>query len=81
MNWQAVEVTARWLPGGRFEPSQFIWQGRTYLVESTGRQWEDEAGLHVLCMAAGGLVFELSFKLNPAGWVLRPPLGAAARPA
>jgi hypothetical protein len=80
MNWQVVEVTARWLPDGRFEPAQFAWQGRTYLVESTGRQWEDADGLHALCMVPGGQVFELIFQLNPARWALRPPHGSA-RPA
>ena len=75
-----VEVTARWLPNGRFEPSQFTWQGRAYRVESTGRHWEDADGLHILCMVPGGQVFELTFQLNPARWVLRPP-ASMARPA
>lgn len=77
MNLQVVEVAARWLPDGRFEPTQFVWQGRTYQVESTGRQWEDAVGLHVLCMLPGGQVLELIFQLDPACWALRQPLGVA----
>jgi hypothetical protein len=73
MTHQSVDVKARWEPSGRFEPSQFTWQGRLYSVESTGRHWEDADGLHILCMAAGGQVFELTFQLNPARWMLRPP--------
>ncbi len=74
MALEPVQVAARWEPGGRFEPSQFIWQGQAYQVESTGRAWEDEAGLHVLCMVPGGHVFELIFRLHPAGWLVRPPV-------
>jgi nicotinamide-nucleotide amidase len=72
-----VTVTARWDASGRFIPSQFVWQGREYAVESTGRRWEDEAGLHVLCMVAGGQVFELVFHLQPAGWSLRAPMSGS----
>ncbi len=69
-----VQVTARWEPDGRFEPSQFVWLGQVYQVESTGRTWEDEGGFHVLCMVPGGHVFELIFHLQPAGWLVRPPV-------
>jgi hypothetical protein len=75
---EIVQAEARWRPNGSFTPSQFTWRERTYLVESTGRQWEDDAGLHVLCQVAGGNVFELVFRLNPAGWQLRPTAGPAA---
>lgn len=74
MTLEIVEVTAHWGKKGRFEPDQFIWQGQAYPVESTGRHWEDLDGLHVLCMTPGGQVFELVFQLNPARWMIRPPL-------
>ncbi len=73
MALEAVEVAARWKHDGSFEPSQFFWHGKMYRVESTGRTWEDEDGFHVLCMIAGGQVFELVFHLKPAGWFIRPP--------
>jgi hypothetical protein len=76
MTLEPVEVIARWDPKGRFDPSQIVWKGRTYLVESTGRGWEDMDGLHVLCMLPGGQVVELVFQLNPARWMIRPPLAA-----
>lgn len=72
-----ARVSARWDASGRFIPRRFIWQDREYTVESTGRQWEDEEGLHTLCMVPGGMVFDLVFRLQPAGWWLRPPSGPA----
>ncbi len=73
MELQPVEVTARWEPAEGFLPSKIIYAGDVYLIESTGRRWEDEHGLHILCMIAGGQVFELIFRLQPAGWFLRTP--------
>lgn len=77
MTLEPVTVTARWNANGRFDPSQFVWRGKTIAVESTGRAWEDADGLHVLCMAMGGQVFELVFQLSPARWAVRPPSAAA----
>jgi hypothetical protein len=72
MAWEPVEVAARWEARGWFLPQRFTWNGEDYPVESTGRQWEDEEGLHVLCMVPGAVVYELVFRLQPAGWWLRP---------
>lgn len=76
MSLEQVEVAARWELDGRFEIRRFAWRGQVFTVESTGRQWEDETGLHVLCMVPGGQVFELVFHLNPAGWMAIPPSGS-----
>ena len=73
MALEPVEVSARWKHDGKFEPNQFHWRGKMYRVESTGRDWEDESGFHVLCMVPEGQVFELIFHLNPAGWLVKPP--------
>ncbi len=73
MALEPVDVNARWKHGGKFEPTQFSWHGKMYRIESTGRDWEDEEGFHVLCMVPEGQVFELIFHLNPAGWLIRPP--------
>lgn len=75
MKLDQVQVKARWDPAGKFIPEQFTWQGQLVRVEGTGRHWEDEQGWHILCMAMNGQVFELVFRLNPAGWWLRPPAG------
>jgi hypothetical protein len=71
MEIEPVQVTARWAPSGEFTPAHMTWQGKKYTFESIGRHWEDEGGWHILCMVAGGNVFELIFRLNPAGWWLR----------
>lgn len=73
MPYEPVRVTAHWTQEGRFEPALFEWRAQLVTVEATGRSWEDENGLHVLCMAPGGQVFELLFRLQPAGWWLRAP--------
>lgn len=70
------QVQARWKRNGVFEPTQFLWKGVLYRVESTGRVWEDEKGYHVLCMVNEGQVFELIFCLNPARWLIQPALAA-----
>lgn len=74
MTLETVEVTALWKPAGAFEPQHFSWKGQKYRVEGVGRHWEDDAGFHVLCMAAGQ-VYELIFTLNPAVWRMRVPAG------
>ena len=76
MTYEPVKVQARWKHEGRFEPSQFFWRGKMYKIESTGRDWEDEEGLHILCMLPNKQVFELIFQLNPAGWFIRPSGGS-----
>ncbi len=77
MSTESVQVKARWNDAG-FSPRHFIWRGQVFPVESTGRQWEDDEGLHVLCMVSGGAVFELIFRLRPAGWWVNPPINAIA---
>ncbi len=73
---EPIQVSARWGEGG-FSPRHFVWGEQVFQVKSTGRQWEDQEGLHVLCMVPGGAVFELIFRLKPAGWWVRPPGGTA----
>lgn len=73
---EPVQVTAVWQPKRGFLPGEFIWRGQTYAVEDTGRAWEDDTGLHILCMAVGGNVFELIFCLHPAGWQMHTPTPA-----
>lgn len=67
------EVIARWTSDGNLQPLSFVWQGRNYRVEGVGRQWLDEEGQHVLCMAAGGVVYELILLVGQ-GWKLEPPV-------
>lgn len=74
---EQVLVQASWAPDGAenaVTPVRFTWRAQTYPVESTGRRWNDAEGQHILCMVAGGRVFELI--LTAAGtWRVgfRPP--------
>lgn len=68
-----VKVQARWLLAGGFEPERVSWDGETFVVASSGRSWEDEDGLHLVCMILPNRVVELIFHLHPAGWVMRLP--------
>ncbi|HEX9028048.1 MAG TPA: hypothetical protein VF823_02660 [Anaerolineales bacterium] len=66
----AIEVTARFDAGGQVTPLSFTWQGRQFTVDSTGRRWEDETGLHILVMAPGGRIYELLFAPAARRWFL-----------
>jgi hypothetical protein len=73
MALEPVDVMARW-ESDKFLPRHFVWRGHLFPVESIGRQWEDDEGLHILCMIRGGAIFELVFRLQPAGWWTQPPV-------
>jgi len=66
-----IEVTARFEPDGRITPLHFVARGAAYPVDSTGRQWQDETGLHILAMVPGERVVELIFAPGELRWYLR----------
>ncbi len=75
---EAIEVTVHWDSGGQVSPLEFTWKGRAYRVESTGRRWQDEAGLHILTMVPGGQVYELVFDQASLKWYLMRRFGPPA---
>ncbi len=66
----AVEVLARFDAQGKVTPLRFNWQGQEFEIESTGRRWRAEDGLHILVMTPGGRMFELLFSTDEFRWVL-----------
>jgi hypothetical protein len=66
-----IEVTARFGLDGQIHPLRFIWKDQVYPIESTGRRWTDEAGLHLLVLTPGGMTFELCFAPPEARWFVR----------
>ncbi|MEJ2264646.1 MAG: hypothetical protein P8X95_14470 [Anaerolineales bacterium] len=68
-----IAITVRYDLQGDPTPLNFVWEGRQYQVESTGRRWQDQAGKHVLVMVPGGHVFELVFDSAEARWFLKGP--------
>jgi hypothetical protein len=71
MDLDPVEVTARFDQVGKVTPLRFIWRGRNYAVEGSGRRWQAEDGLHFLVMAAGERVFELIFDPAQGRWFIK----------
>ena len=65
---ETIEVTAHFDPQGRITPLTFVWQGRSYRVEGTGRRWEAKDGLHILVMVAGNRAFHLIFDCKAGIW-------------
>jgi len=68
---EPIEVTAHFDPQGTITPLEFTWKGSKLRVESTGRRWTDEAGLHILVMVAGGRIYELSYRSGEGRWFLQ----------
>jgi hypothetical protein len=67
---QFIDVTAQFNSQGEITPLKFTWQGRDFLVESTGRSWKDEAGYHILVMVPSARIFELVFDPTAGRWHL-----------
>ena len=67
---ETIEVTARFDPQGHIIPLNFVWQGRSYRVEGTGRRWEAKDGLHMLVMVPGNRAFHLIFNCQTGIWKL-----------
>ena len=67
---EVIKVTARFDLQGEITPVKFTWNGRDYVVDSTGRRWKDEIGTHFLVMIPGGHVFELLFVPAEEQWYL-----------
>jgi hypothetical protein len=65
-----IEVTARFAPTGEVTVLRFVHANRPVEVSDSGRQWRDEAGLHVLVMS-GNQVYELVFDPQAGSWSLR----------
>lgn len=66
-----IEVTARFAKDGRIYPQQITWQGIDYWVESTGRRWQDQEGVHILVMIRGTEILELIFQPGQGLWFLK----------
>jgi len=67
-HWESTNVTARFDPQGKIIPLSFTWRGSTYTVDSIGRRWQDEAGLHILVMAPAEQVYELVYAPGEQHW-------------
>ena len=67
---EQIEVTARFDAHGQINPLGFVWKGRSYRVESIGRTWKADDGIHILVMTIRNRVYHLLFKPDKACWYL-----------
>jgi hypothetical protein len=67
---EPIEVTAHFDQTGTVTPLHFTWKGSPWRVESTGRRWVDEKGLHILVMISNGRIYELTFQGGDGRWYL-----------
>jgi hypothetical protein len=66
-----IEVIARFAKDGKIYPQSISWQGIDFPVESTGRRWQDQEGLHILVMVPGERVLELIYQADQGMWYLK----------
>lgn len=67
---EAVEVTARFDAKGKVTPINFVWQRRSYRVDSVGRQWDGKDGRHIMVMTPGNRAHHLLFVIETGNWYL-----------
>jgi hypothetical protein len=67
---ESIEITARFDEQGTITPLHFSWKGSFQRVESIGRRWEDESGLHILVMVSSGRIYELIYKSEQGCWYI-----------
>lgn len=65
-----INVSAEFQLDGSVQVTRFNWNGRDYLVESQGRQWQAENGRHVLVSTPGGRMFELLYMPVDGRWFM-----------
>ena len=68
---EPIEVTAQFRIDGQIVPLRFVLNGKTFPIESIGRNWQAEDGVHILVMIPGGKVVELILNLSQGRWYLR----------
>lgn len=66
-----IEVTARFAKDGNIYPQRLNWQGVELPVESTGRHWQDQEGIHILVMVPRERVLELIYHTADSLWYLK----------
>lgn len=71
---EKIEVTARFGQDGQIFPLRFVWEGRTYRIDSIGRQWETGGSLHFLVMVPTNEVYELVYQPLSRLWRIKPML-------
>jgi len=66
-----VDVTVRFNREGMIEPVDFTLREQRIRIDSTGRQWEDAVGRHILVMDLASQVYELVFTPSEGKWSVK----------
>ena len=67
---QSIQVVAHFDSQGQIRPRSFVYQGRTILVDSIGRQWQARDGHHILVLAPDHQHYHLVFQPDSGEWYL-----------
>lgn len=71
---EPIPVEARFELDGSLRPIAFEWHDQRYVIESYGRQWQENVTRHFLVMASGDQVFELAYHPGRNQWhLIRSP--------
>jgi PncC family amidohydrolase len=76
MIYEPVNVIARPLAAGQFEPLQFVYRGQVIQIADVGRQWTEAGEEHILVMNERQQVFELVLASDRISWFVKPEGGA-----
>ena len=67
---EKIEVSARFIGEDMIIPLRFVWQGKTYRVDSIGRSWRADDGYHVLVMDHRNQAYHLLYVAENSDWYL-----------
>ncbi len=65
---EPITVTGTIDNQGQASVQTFTWQAQQYPIVTMGRQWEDEAGRHLMVEAGDGTRFELLLRRRDLIW-------------
>jgi hypothetical protein len=77
---KAVEVTARFTPEGEIIPLEFRVHSSSFRVQTTGRRWTTEQGIHILVLDSTSRSHHLLYMPGQQVWYRIQDLEPPARP-
>jgi len=76
---KAVEVTARFTMDGEIIPLELRVDSATVRVQTTGRRWTTEQGIHILVLDTASRAHHLLYIPEQTAWYRVQDLGPSAR--
>ncbi len=72
MDLKRINVTAKFTDQGQIIPLRIDMPGQIIKIDSTGRNWNDDLGFHILAMDESQKVYHLLFSHQESLWYLIP---------